>query len=79
MVNDNSQAKEVLILEQQKILNENELKTYIETIGKTGSILGLDSITALMHELSDVQDQLSVIHVAGTNGKGSVCAMLDSV
>lgn len=70
MVNDNSQAKEVLILDQQKILNENELKTYIETIGKTGSILGLDSITALMHQLSDVQDQLSVIHVAGTNGKG---------
>lgn len=79
MVNDNSQAKEVLILDQQKILNENELKTYIETIGKTGSILGLDSITALMHQLSDVQDQLSVIHVAGTNGKGSVCAMLESI
>ncbi len=66
-------------MDNHNILSENELRTYIETIKKAGSILGLDSITALMHELSDVQDQLSVIHVAGTNGKGSVCAMLESV
>ena len=33
----------------------------------------------LMHELGDPQKGLSFIHVAGTNGKGSACAMLASV
>lgn len=66
-------------MDKHNILSKNELRAYIETIKKAGSILGLDSITALMHELSDIQDQLSIIHVAGTNGKGSVCAMLESV
>lgn len=42
-------------------------------------MLGLDSIRALMDKLSNVQDELSVIHVAGTNGKGSTCAMLASI
>ena len=46
---------------------------------KSGSILGLDSIRALMAELSDVQEKLPVIHIAGTNGKGSVGAYLASI
>ena len=44
-----------------------------------GSILGLDSIRALMHELGDVWEQLKIVHIAGTNGKGSVCCFLASV
>ena len=46
---------------------------------KSGSILGLDSIRALMAELSDVQERLPIIHIAGTNGKGSVGAYLASI
>lgn len=46
---------------------------------KSGSILGLDSIRALMAELSDVQEKLPIIHIAGTNGKGSVGAYLASI
>lgn len=40
---------------------------------------GLDVITALLESLDNPHQSLAVIHVAGTNGKGSVCAMLESV
>ena len=40
---------------------------------------GLDSIRALLRELGDPHESFRVLHVAGTDGKGSVCAMLDSV
>ena len=40
---------------------------------------GLDAIRALMAELGNPQDALRCIHIAGTNGKGAVAAMLDSV
>lgn len=66
-------------MEKYQILNEKETEDYIMEIQKSGSILGLESIRELMRELGDIQDELQVIHVAGTNGKGSVCAMLESV
>lgn len=41
--------------------------------------MGLERMEELMHRLGDPQNELRFIHVAGTNGKGSVCAMLASV
>ncbi|MBR5239174.1 MAG: bifunctional folylpolyglutamate synthase/dihydrofolate synthase [Clostridia bacterium] len=41
--------------------------------------LGLERITALLNCAGNPQDKLSVIHVAGTNGKGSVCAFLQTM
>ena len=38
----------------------------------------LDRMRALMKELGDPQDQYPIIHVAGTKGKGSVCALAAS-
>ena len=40
---------------------------------------GLDRITELCSALGNPQDSLKFIHITGTNGKGSTCAMLDSV
>ena len=40
---------------------------------------GLKRIRELLHALGDPQKDLKFVHVAGTNGKGSTCAMLDSV
>jgi dihydrofolate synthase/folylpolyglutamate synthase len=40
---------------------------------------GLEIIEALLEVLGNPHHRLAVIHVAGTNGKGSVCAMLESV
>lgn len=59
--------------------------TYEETIEtihrfqRFGSKLGLERIGRLMELLGNPQEQMKVIHVAGTNGKGSVCRYLYSV
>lgn len=54
-----------------------EALEWIEDTKKYGSIPGLTSITELMHRLGDVQDTLPILHIAGTNGKGSVGAMVE--
>src|SRR5215475_4169727 len=41
--------------------------------------LKLDRMRALLHRLGDPHDQLKTVHVAGSKGKGSTCAMLASV
>ena len=44
-----------------------------------GIKLGLDNTRRLLAAAGDPQAQLNFLHVAGTNGKGSTCAMMDSV
>ncbi len=44
----------------------------IHEFEKFGSILGLERISKLMELLGNPQDELKFIHIAGTNGKGSV-------
>ena len=44
----------------------------------TGIKLGLENTIRLLEAMGNPQERLRFIHVAGTNGKGSVCAMLDS-
>ncbi len=44
-----------------------------------GIKLGLTNTKALLAELGNPHDGLKIIHVAGTNGKGSVCAFLTSI
>ena len=46
---------------------------------KFGVKLGLDPMRAMLARLGDPQRRLRAIHVAGTNGKGSVSAMLDAM
>lgn len=44
-----------------------------------GQKLGLETMRQLLRQMGDPQDGLRFIHIAGTNGKGSVAAMLHSV
>jgi dihydrofolate synthase/folylpolyglutamate synthase len=44
-----------------------------------GAKLGLATMRRLAALAGDPQDRLRFIHVAGTNGKGSTCAMLESI
>ncbi|MCQ2467581.1 MAG: bifunctional folylpolyglutamate synthase/dihydrofolate synthase [Clostridia bacterium] len=46
---------------------------------KFGIRLGLDRMQKLMDLLGNPQDNLKVVHVAGTNGKGSVCTYISSI
>ncbi len=56
-----------------------EALTYIHSISWRGSKPGLERISEMMEQLGNVQEDLKFIHIAGTNGKGSVSAMLSSV
>lgn len=56
-----------------------EAREYVEKAAKKGSILGLDNIERLMEQLGNPQNQLKVIHIAGTNGKGSTLAYLTNI
>ena len=52
---------------------------YINTPRWRSSRLGLDRTRELLAGLGNPQDKLRVVHVAGTNGKGSTCAFLASI
>ena len=56
-----------------------EAKAYVEESKKRGSVLGLANMHALMNELGNPQNEIPTIHIAGTNGKGSVGAYLASI
>ena len=56
-----------------------EALEYIHGTYAFGSKLGLDNVRNLLEKLGNPEQDLKIIHVAGTNGKGSVSAMLHSV
>lgn len=56
-----------------------EAVAYIDTFQWQAHAPGLERIRTLLHALGDPQKELKFVHVAGTNGKGSVCAYLASV
>ncbi|HIX68216.1 MAG TPA: bifunctional folylpolyglutamate synthase/dihydrofolate synthase [Candidatus Anaerostipes excrementavium] len=56
-----------------------EAMEFIQNTNKFGSVLGLDNIKELLKRLENPQETLKVVHIAGTNGKGSILAYLASV
>lgn len=52
---------------------------WLDGLNVRGIKPGLESITALLGALNDPQKGLRTIHVAGSDGKGSVCCMLESI
>ena len=60
-------------------MNEKDAMEFIGQAAKAGIVPGLDSIRELCRRLGDPQKELQFVHVAGTNGKGSVCAYIASV
>ena len=52
---------------------------YIHAVCWKGSIPGLERINALLDEMGHPEQTLKFVHVTGTNGKGSTCAMIASV
>ncbi|MCI8633368.1 MAG: bifunctional folylpolyglutamate synthase/dihydrofolate synthase [Lachnospiraceae bacterium] len=53
--------------------------TWLETVPLYGKKDGVRNMVSLLQELGNPQRQMPVIHVAGTNGKGSCCAMLAQI
>lgn len=56
-----------------------EAIAYIENYTWSTSRLGLERTVELLDRLGNPQDTLKFIHVAGTNGKGSTCAMTERI
>lgn len=60
-------------------MNYREAMEYIDDLQQYGSVLGLDVMRELCTRLGNPQDQLKFVHIAGTNGKGSVLAYVSTV
>lgn len=56
-----------------------EAMEYLQNLTKFGMNFGLGRITELLRRLGDPHGRIKVVHVGGTNGKGSTTAMLASV
>jgi dihydrofolate synthase/folylpolyglutamate synthase len=56
-----------------------EIDSLLQPFQRFGVHLGLERIHKLLADLGNPHQQVPIIHVAGTNGKGSVCAYLSAV
>lgn len=60
-------------------MNYTEAKAYLKTVSKTGSVYGLKTVEELLKRLGNPQNSLKFVHIAGTNGKGSLLAYVSTV
>ena len=60
-------------------MNYEEAGNYLAERNKSGINLGLERMRELCRRLGNPEKSLSFIHIAGTNGKGSVCAFVSSI
>ncbi len=60
-------------------MNPAQCRAYLRDLERFGIKLGLDNVSALLAALGNPHRAAPSVHVAGTNGKGSVCAMLAEV
>jgi dihydrofolate synthase/folylpolyglutamate synthase len=65
--------------DRAKIMTKKRVYQQLKTLEPFGIKPGLGRVRGLLARMGNPQQGLQVIHVAGTNGKGSVCALLDSV
>ncbi len=56
-----------------------ETLSYLYSLEKFGISLGLHKISKLLEPFDNPQDNLKVIHIAGTNGKGSTASIIESI
>ena len=60
-------------------MNYREAQEYLLQLELFGMKLGLDNITRILSTLGNPQKTYPTIHIAGTNGKGSTAAILESI
>ena len=58
-------------------MDYKEARNYIKEKEKLGSVFGLDSIKELLRRLDNPEKCAPAIHIAGTNGKGSILAFVE--
>ena len=60
-------------------MNYREAMEYVESLQRYGCVPGLSSIRQLCMRLGNPQNKLKFVHIAGTNGKGSVLAYVSTI
>lgn len=60
-------------------MDYKETMEFIQNTNKFGSVLGTDNIKELLRRFDQPQNKLKIVHIAGTNGKGSILAFLAGV
>ena len=60
-------------------MNFQETMDYIQELGKYGVRPGLENMENLMEKLGNPHNELAFVHIAGTNGKGSVAAFISEI
>ncbi|MEA2086658.1 MAG: folylpolyglutamate synthase/dihydrofolate synthase family protein [Candidatus Caldatribacteriota bacterium] len=61
------------------MITYTEALDYIYDLTKYGIKLGLKNISYLLYLLGEPHKKIKIIHVAGTNGKGSTCSLISSI
>ncbi len=61
------------------MMTYEEAMVFLKDLTKFGYNFGLERITRLLELLGNPHRNLKVVHVGGTNGKGSTCAMISSI
>ena len=56
-----------------------EAYLYMKEEGKRGSVYGTETVKELLLRLGNPQDRVPVVHIAGTNGKGSIFAFVGHI
>ena len=66
-------------MEKQRITTFEEAERYLNAAPRFTTKNTMEDTKAFLHRLGDPDRQMRIIHVAGTNGKGSVCAYMRSI
>ena len=69
----------VAVFQLDKLDQVDQVSSLLSPWKRFGVNLGLSRIKKLLADLGNPQDQVPIIHVAGSNGKGSVCAYLSTI
>jgi len=60
-------------------MNYQQAVSWLNESQRFGMKLSLDRIISILNQLNNPEKKINVIHVAGTNGKGSVCRYISSI
>ncbi|HKJ89603.1 MAG TPA: hypothetical protein VJ960_00610, partial [Oceanipulchritudo sp.] len=63
----------------QDLQTYDEVRSYLYGLKHRGALYGIDRMKGFVERLGHPERAWPAIHVAGTNGKGSTCAMLEAI
>ncbi len=66
-------------MQKQSVTTFEEAEKYINSIPRFTSKNTMEDTKAFLHRLGDPDRRMRILHVAGTNGKGSVCAYMSAI